>query len=141
MPAAPQGSPEIVVLKVDREHSRVHAPRGVKPPAYVLAPVEGIILDLTGFRLSDEGRPETRPNLVELIVEGRTDNFIYRTAWQDSRRIEMTPATLQPQPGSPPFTGFKAGDSAYVTIGYERVDPQTSHSSISVMWMAGIEIR
>lgn len=103
----------------------------------MLPPAEGLVVDATQYRFSPADRPEVPPDRVELAIDGYR---MYRTAWKESRRIELTAKTLEALEDAGPFPGLEAGRTAVVTIGLATPIPGTDNISFNVYWMALIQV-
>ena len=133
--ASPQQKPSLPVVVVDAAHSR-------ETPSfatYVVPPGKGLVLDVTKYRFSPLDRPEVPPNVVELDFTSGPPG-LYSTAWQESRRIELTARTLKPGEESGPFPGLKPGDKVVVTIGLMKPIPNTNEISFKVYWTAFVKV-
>jgi hypothetical protein len=131
----PQQKPSLPVVVVDAAHSR-DTPSFA---TYVVPPGEGLVLDVTKYRFPPLDRPEVPPNVVELDFTSGPPG-LYRTAWQESRRIELTARTLKPGEESGPYPGLKPGDKVVVTIGLMTPIPNTDNTSFNVYWTAFIKV-
>lgn len=128
-----EAKPGLPVVVVAAERSRDHP--GASP--YRVAAGEGLILDVTEHRFPPLDRPEVPPNVVELYITGAGS---YRTAWQESRRIELTAQTLAAGEDSDPYPGLKPGAKGAVTIGRFTPGKEPGHTSFEVYWMALLEV-
>jgi hypothetical protein len=134
--SAQQPLPTVVV---DTEHSQFGKPEGEEAPPYVVRPAEAVILDARGLDLSKTLYPGVAPNAVQLLLGNDRQ---YWAPWSTSSVIELSAKTLLPLNESSPFSGLKAGDSAILAIGVQRVEEKDGEKEIvlKLLWGAMLEV-
>jgi hypothetical protein len=84
------------------------------PLLHRVPPFPIIVLDARELSALDRRRPE--PTAIQLdMPDGRS----FRLRWQGARSYELRESTLTPTDGGPLFAGFRSGDSATISIGYD----------------------
>jgi hypothetical protein len=111
-PAGQQaGGPPVV--QVDAEHQIRDEKSRSKP--YLLAGGQGIVLDATNFTMRDPENMARLPNSVQVLY----GTGVYCAPWpaKGSQRTTIDMSSLRTIKG-PAFSGFQAGQHAFIAIGY-----------------------
>ena len=109
------------VLKVDNAHY-VSDHDNPHPERYRIGAASGIVLDATGYTfkpsLGVQGRPVESVEIIQhgTGTEGTAERRYRLAAPPGETRFELSSTTMQPRPGSPPFTGFHTGERWFAFI-------------------------
>jgi hypothetical protein len=130
------------VLKVDDAHY-VSNRENLRPERYKINPCSNLVVDATGYTFKPYLLPQGKPvNTIE-IIQHRNDKELeagqrryFLALTPGKTRCELSSATLQPRPGSPPFAGFQTGERWFLFIGSAF---QTN--SVSPAWSGIIEVQ
>lgn len=131
------GGSSTPTILVDLEHSQFDQPEGSEAPSYVIPPTKALLLDARAFDFSKSLYPGVAPTAVQVLI---SNDRQYWAPWDPSRLVELSASTLQPFNNSPPFAGLKAGDSALIVIGAQRVEEKDQKIVLKVLWGAMLKV-
>lgn len=114
------------VLVIDDLHLQLKDPGRlppiVPPTKYSIKPGPALVLDASKYEFRIPLQMANKSiNAVRVVVGKGRDYFFM---WESPvRKVVLSAKTLQPSPGSPPFTGFERGQEVLIMIGYKGSPP------------------
>jgi hypothetical protein len=120
-------TPQVIV--VDDAHIQLREPGKPAPDMYVIAPATALVLDASNYTFRVPSELSGKPiNSVQVIVDRGKH---YSAAWNhENPTLVLSPETLEPNSGSPPFNGFASDQQLVVAIG------NLEGSRFNVVWVA-----
>ena len=123
-------------LLVDDAHSQIGPSSGVSPLVYELVPTPRLILDTRSYVFRTDEKFGGEPNCVQITLgEGQR----YLANWKPTVEKQLIDvSTLRPAGQSPPFPGFRPGDTVTIAIGHTSTNSRIQQFSPSWIGLAKI---
>ena len=122
------------VLIVDDAHLQMQGPGRAAPAVYVVKAAPAILLDASNYEFKLPPQLAGKPINSIQIVAGKDRR--YAATWNtQAQKLLLSASTLQPNPGSAPFSGFVADQTVVLAIG--NLDGQ----KFNVVWVGMAKVQ